>query len=250
MGRYLTQQNATSIATLGAAVLAIGSLAVGAAPAHAGTVILDTSVQAAGSGFIDSSFADIANNLVGSNVVPSGVFAFDETSIFPSVVNDDPQQYEDGDVSVGIDLVYQILGLNFDSATINTLNTLFTVDVSGGGTLSNGTESIDFNLSYDSDAQEVLATLVNFDPQNNFIASCLTVTCTTTGDFGFDLLLGPLTPVSFRGDFLVVTTPQVSGNPDSIPSGNDPVQTVPEPATFLGLLGTAGLLATRRKRSQ
>ncbi|MDY6781086.1 MAG: PEP-CTERM sorting domain-containing protein [Cyanobacteriota bacterium] len=246
----------TSIATLGAAVLTLGTVAVGAAPVQAGTITFDTSAQVSGNVSVNEDFASYANGLLGSSVIPGGDFSFNESLNSAFTIDDDPQQYLDGDISLGIDLFYSALGLNLDTGTITLLDSLFNVAVSGSGTLSNGTESLGFSLSYDSTQQEIIATFANFDPQNNFIDSCLTGSCTTAGNFDFGLLAeAPLSflvgaePVSASGSFSVTTTPQTTNEPSLPPTDGEPNQSVPEPTTFLGLLGTAGFLATRRKRS-
>jgi hypothetical protein len=252
----------TSMAAVGAAVLALGTVTVSIAPAKAATVTLDVSAQVSGNGFIDPGFASLVNSIFPSYSVPSGNFPFDETFSSPFTIDDNPQQYLDGDISVGLNFL-SALGFDLNPTTLAQSNNFFGIAVSGDGTLSNGLENIAFNLSYNSNQQETIATFVNFDPQNNFIPSCLIGTCTTTGNFEVSLLatssaqfiLGlPKVPVLVGGNFLVTTTPQNNNNPtpptDPTPPPTDPTQSVPEPTMLLGLLGTAGFFTTRRKCSR
>jgi hypothetical protein len=241
----------SSIVTFGAAALALGAVAVSTAPAAAGTITFDASATIDGNVSIDPGAIalidslGLVSSLNSSGLLPNGVvldpitsgnFPINESITRSFTIDDDPQQYLDGDISLGVDLLYSVFGINVDPSEIAYIDDLFDLDISGGGILTNGTESLDFILSYDSNDNEIRATFANFNPQNNFISSCLIGTCTTTGNFAFSLIstfapflgLSP-TIASGNGNFLVTTTPQGNGSPDPTPPVEEPTPPVEEP---------------------
>ncbi|MBE9117502.1 PEP-CTERM sorting domain-containing protein [Lusitaniella coriacea LEGE 07157] len=262
----------SSMATVGAAAMALGTFAISAAPAAADPITFDVDATVSGEATVDSTFADIVNGLFANVLpepIPSGTFLVDESLSYSATIDDDPAQYMDGDLSFGVDMLSSVLGISLDTSTIALLDSYADIDFSGSGTLTNGSEDLDFDLSYDSANNEILATFADFD--SSIIESCLVGSCTTAGNFAFNLLSNqdnplvlfaglPETVVSASGNFSVTTTPQgvSSGDGGETPSSgdggetpsNDSPQSVPEPATILGLFGIGGFLASRRKGSR
>lgn len=232
----------SSIATVSAAVIALGTSIVSIVPAAAASITFDVEATVSGETFIDSSFADLVNNVLGTPLLASGNFPFDQSLSYSFTIDDDPEQYLDGDVSLGLDLLYSNFGIGFDNTTLSYLDDVLNIDVSGSGILSNGSEQLNFNLGYNSSENEIMATFIDFDPNNNFIDSCLVGSCTTTGNLNLSFLSTAFPGLEFasaNGNFSVTTTPE------SVTT--TPVNSVPEPTTVLGLLGVGSLIAARRK---
>ncbi|MGB3692483.1 MAG: PEP-CTERM sorting domain-containing protein [Spirulinaceae cyanobacterium] len=231
-----------SIATVGAAAIALGTCILGAKTATAADIKFNVEAEILGNAFISPLLANFSDTIPTGNIPIANSFSHSLT------INDDPNQYLDGDISLGLNLLFSTFDISIDDTTISNLDSLFDFSVSGSGVLSNGSEDLDFDLSYDSNNNEILATFVNFDPNNNFIDSCLVASCTTTGNFAFSILSNflptPLSVVSAAGSFSLVSTPILddTGVPD------DSTQSVPEPTTILALLGVGSFLAYRRKQ--
>jgi hypothetical protein len=246
-----------SIAAIGTAVLALGTVTISAAPATAAKITFDTTTTISGTSSVTPPYVPLAALLS----LPNGPFS---TSISHSfTLDDDPNQYLDGDISLGLDLLLGAIGFEIDPDAIAVLNDFLDFNFSGSGTLSNGTESLAFNLSYDETNSEGRATFVNFDPNNNFIASCFVSACTTSGNFALNIIgtpaiellgawlgleLPPGLIASANGNFSTIATPK--GNGGTGGNGENPPQSIPEPTTFLGLFGVGTFLAARGQRSR
>lgn len=223
---------ATALATLGTQVMSIE-------PTFAAEITFDTEAEIAGSlsfsSFFISAIEDELNVTLPSESIP---FAEEFSDRF--TIDDDPNQYLDGDISLGWkSFLSEDLWLDFGGIDFSLLESFLDIDFGGTGLLTNGIEDLAFTLSYDSVNKEFISTFTDFDPDNNFIDSCLIGVCTATADFEFSLFFNqgfPLEVVSAAGNFAITTTPVGSS------------QSVPEPTLLLGLLGIGGCVASQRRK--
>ena len=226
-----------SIATAGAALLALGTTA--ASPVVAGTI-----------GF--NYYADVEGNYqilpqLSSYLPLPNSGSFDEEYDGMFVLDDDPNQWLDGDLSLGPDFFSSYLsglfGVNISEDTINLLDDNFDLSLTGAGTLNSNLGSLDFDLGWDSDENSVK---LIFDPSKaSIIDGCLVGLCQI--EHTTDVILTAVT--NFLGTDITVGTLTVEKlKLTTIPKSITKPKPTPEPVSLLGLIGVGGFLASRRKK--
>jgi hypothetical protein len=225
----------SSIATAGAALIALGTLAT--TPATAGTIKFNYTAEVSGAAFLESQFASQVETALGLSPgeLPTGNFTLNEFFSGAFTSSDDPQLYLDGAIEVNLGLLSEASGLPFNnlSPLLNQNN----VSLSGSGTLTSSLGTLPFDLSFNNPNQSIQVT---FNPsQANLIGACLEGECTaeatgvnaTVTSKANNTTVASLTNVSFS----VTTTPTKPAK-------------IPETSTWLGLIGIGGLLVANRKR--
>ncbi|NEO87733.1 MAG: PEP-CTERM sorting domain-containing protein [Spirulina sp. SIO3F2] len=215
---------------VGAGAIALSSIAL---PAYADPINIDYTGTVEATFDVDDDFSALVNGFTGITL-PDGPI---NESISGSItLDDDPAQYNDGDISLGYDFLSSVLGFSVSQDTLNALDSWLDLEAGGSGTLSNGITTMTYSLSYNSELNELVATFDNFDLDTEIISSCVTNECTWEGDFGF-YTTGE--EIDGQGVYNFVTNPG-AGSPEA----------APEPTSLLGMglvLGF-GVLAKKKRR--
>ncbi|EKU99941.1 hypothetical protein Lepto7375DRAFT_2029 [Leptolyngbya sp. PCC 7375] len=204
------------IITAGATLSAIGLIA--GAPAHASTLSfnfqLDTSA--------DVGLSPLLTGLTWGGVTLPDSFNIDADDVTGSfIVLDDPDQFTDGEIELGYDLIGAALGNSYEATldsllgdfgltseqALQSIDDLFTItQFTGKGVLQS--ESFDvagnpknpspFNIAYDNQANSVLINGYS----EKVASSCLLADCSLTGNvsYGIGVVLSEL--VTVTGDLL------------------------------------------------
>lgn len=210
---------AGTIASVGSAFLALGT--VGMAPANAADL---TKVDYSGTANIE------VNSFLGSVSLPLDVnksFIIDNLS---------GRLSDAGDAELTIDDPLSFFGGEFKDLFTSVGSSLDTL-VGGGAISKDNVFLSSFNFFYDK-LSDVL-TINNYDFDN--IKVCLSSTCNLLGEGNFSgsVLFGNIPVVGqFNFDLDQTATPL-----------SDP-QSVPEPSTFLALVGLGSFLAAKRKQTK
>jgi len=224
----------------GSAIAASAFWATAATPARAGDITFDYTAYVEGSLALDPVGLDTIAILLGETPpLLSDPVELDFAEFLAGSLTtlDDPAQYLDGDLELGIDLVASFFGEAISADEIALLDPFFDIGLSGLGELVTFTNQVlEFAIDYDSTLKALLLT---FDPaQATIIDDCLVGFCDVFAGFGFfaDLTLPgtPMTPLA-EGEVSLAATIEPRG------------ESVPEPSALLGLLAGAGWLATRRR---
>ncbi len=233
-----------AIALTSATCLTVGATVFPTTPATAGTLSFDYEASFSG---------DIQLNPIVSGLLdlPEDSFDFSETLSGSFTTLDDPNQFLDGDIILGSSFFSSLLGVDVNSdPDLAFLNELLSMDFAGTGTLNSDTGTTGFEFNYLRDLDAIA--IDNFD--TNVVNGCLTGVCTVDDgiwDFGLfanselvnDLLDLDLPPflvdeefliAQGGGDFTLMTEPQTDST------------SVPEPATWLGLLAIGGWTIKRK----
>lgn len=260
-----------SIATAGAALLALGT--VSAVPAEAGTLTFDYEAEVSGSVTFNPFLVPFLPTVEQYLGLPSGFIPPSVT--FPPysftgqfTVLDDPAQYTAGDISLDSTLFSSLYGFSYPASLADTLDSVFNLNFSGIGSVTSNLGTTDFVFDYVSADNSIL---INQFTDVSVLDGCLVEECVTTaeGNFSLDLVLSgflaeteeyeiDLPPEvvgligfyqQFVGDELNLVTGNVAFEATTIPVGvtTPPVESVPEPSTLLGLFGLGSLFAAKRK---
>lgn len=254
---------ATSIGILGMAAIAISSIAK---PVTAAPVTVDFEGNVTATVTSDDDFAALLADF--GILIPDG--AINENIFGTVTVDDDANQYLDGDLSLGYDLLSNTLGVPVDQDTIELLDSIFDLSVTGSGRVTAGATTMDYNLRFNSDVDEFQAVFDDFDPNTEIISACASGECDWVGDFNISLdltglpapLLGSLGSFAFTtnaeaggtiGEVEIsnheVTVSYEDGDLDLSKNPNPDAQAVPEPSTLLGVTLFFGIGATLKKKN-